>query len=219
MNDSDDAGASDLQALADESARQFLDGHLTPEEKRHAFNIGRVCLEFACLEEAIGDLAAGLAQVRSGSTAYMDFVKTGTAVANTIGDISAVDPHWSNLRTDYQRFKTERDRFAHASVGTMVEKKEDHDGRMVFHFVTGRQKHPRGELHRLGQVSDLPSNEATDDLIREMRKVRMQLLMARAQLSFKHIVSAAVPDMKGMVQRIVQPALDSFRHLFRAEGR
>lgn len=131
MSQPDDAGTSDLQGLVSESSRQFLDGHLTPEEKRHAFNIGRVCLEFACLEAAIGDLAAGLAQARSGATAYMDFVKTGTAAKNAIGDISAADQQWSNLLADYQRFKTERDRFAHASVGAMVEEKEDDDGRRV----------------------------------------------------------------------------------------
>jgi len=219
MSQPDDAGTSDLQGLVSESSRQFLDGHLTPEEKRHAFNIGRVCLEFACLEAAIGDLAAGLAQARSGATAYMDFVKTGTAAKNAIGDISAADQQWSNLLADYQRFKTERDRFAHASVGAMVEEKEDDDGRRVFTFSTGLQKHPRGDQHRLGQVSVLPSDEETDDLIRAMREVRMQLLMARTKLTFERFVSATVPDLKGMIRKLVQPALDSFGHLFRSEGR
>ena len=216
----DDPRDDKFERVARESTQQFLDGHLSPEEERHAMNVGRVCLEFACLEEAIGELAVTLNQVRGGSKAYMALVTTGRGVKKAIKELAAADSRWLNLMTDYERFKSDRDRYAHASVGTVIEERASSDGgRPIIHILTGRQKHPKGDKHHPGQISELPSDQDTDDLIKEMRKLRLGLLTARTTATVNRALSNLMPDFESMTRRLVHSALGNISRSLRGGDR
>lgn len=184
----DDAVDKRLLAAWEASRKRFLAGHMEPELERHCVNVGRITVEFACLEEDIGRL---LIERKPGEKrdheAYMDLVMHSNDIpkklrlaaravnANRIVDLNA-------LADDYWRFKTERDRYAHSSVGGSTF--FDEASRMQT-FKSFQQKHPKGASHPKGRVSDLPTDEETDKLCLEMREYRYALQQAALNATIK----------------------------------
>lgn len=174
---------SDLSGAASESRQRFLDGHMTPALERHCLNVGRVAVEFACLEEDVGHLVVDLETPGGGSdTAYMAVVRFSNDIPKRLRSLARkVDGSCpldlGSIAADYERFKAERDRYAHSSVGGTLSSDAE-SGRLTLR--TMQQKHARGDEHPKGQVSELPSDDEIDQLCRDMRAVRQSLQDARA---------------------------------------
>ncbi len=163
-----------------------------------------MCLEFACLEEDIGELAVsrggGSPEIRE---AYMERVKTGKGVVSAIAEVATDD--LSDLKQPYDAFKVERDRYAHASLGAVLQEERTEDGRRILHLKTERQKHPKGDRHPSGRVSSLPTDKDTDALIRDMRSLRLKLMNAQMRAAVDRATKNMATQMHEMVSRSLQP--------------
>lgn len=195
------------------SVQRFLDGHLSPEEERHARNIGRVCLEFACLEEDIGELAVSRGGGSRDPEAYMERVKHGKGVLAAIAEVATGD--LADLRQRYETFKSERDRYAHASLGAVLLEERTEDGRRILHLKTEMQKHPSGDRHARGRVSSLPTDEDTDQLVRDMRALRMKLMNAQMKATVTRATAHLAGQLQALVGRSLQPMREQVADMLR----
>lgn len=195
---------SDMADAIAESRARFLAGDLTPELERHCRNVGRVAVEFACLEEDIGQLLVALETGRGSSDQeYMEVVRVSSEIPRRLRRIGkhSADPtplDFDALADTYMRFKTERDRYAHSSVGSTLTK--DGESR-VLTLRSMQQKHARGDTHPKGPVSALPTDEETDRLCREMREQRQRLQDARLTQSMKRLVEQWSSPLRAIANR------------------
>jgi hypothetical protein len=203
MSGDKEVASSSRTAAVESSVERFLDGHLSPEEERHARNIGRMCLEFACLEEEIGELAVSRGGGSRDPEAYMERVKTGKGVFSAIAEVATGD--LSDLKQRYSAFKAERDRYAHASLGAVLQEEQTEDGRRILHLKTDLQKHPKGDSHPSGRMSSLPTDEDTDALIRDMRSLRMKLMNAQMRAAVERATKNMATQMHEVDSRSLQP--------------
>lgn len=213
MSDEEEVAGGSLAGAVESSVQRFLDGHLSPEEERHARNVGRVCLEFACLEEEIGGLAVSRGGGIRDPETYMERVKTGKGVVSAIAEIATGD--LSDLGQRYNAFKAERDRYAHASVGSVLQEERTDDGRRILHLRTDLQKHPKGDGHPRGRVSSLPSDEEAVALIRDMRSLRLKLMNALMIASVDRATKNIAIHMQEMVSRGLQPLREQMVDMIR----
>ncbi|GAA0988825.1 hypothetical protein [Nocardioides aquaticus] len=213
MSEDEEAARDSLTTAVESSVERFLDGHLSPEEERHARNIGRMCLEFACLEEEIGELVVSRGGGSPDREAYMERVKTGKGVLSAIAEVATGD--LSDLKERYNAFKAERDRYAHASLGAVLQEEQTEDGRRILHLKTDLQKHPRGDRHPSGRVSSLPTDEDTDALIRDMRSLRMRLMNERMRATVERATKNIATQMHEMVSRSLPPMRERMTDMVR----
>lgn len=212
-------------SAAKAARERFLSGELSPELEGHCLNVGRVAVEFACLEEDIGRLMVALEGGSPSSTAYMKRVRFSNEIPKDLRKLAKnVDAGRGRVlrdaASDYERFKVERDRYAHSSVGTDVT--EDPETGML-QFDLMKQKHARGDEHVKGPVSDLPTVEETDDLVREMRATRSRLQDLRIRALLLRAVekqnTAFNDSMDRMIKKLDEPLRtvipEKIRHLLR----
>lgn len=178
---------NEFVAAANDSRARFLAGQRTPEEERHCRNVGRVAVDFAGLEEDLGQFLVALETgSRGDADDYMKHVRDSGSIRKLFKRIAALDDKHPldavQLKSDYFRFKAERDRYAHASVGsTLIHE----SGRRMIELKTSQHKHPKGADHPLGVFSDLPTDAAADELCREMRQTRQNLEDATNSINMK----------------------------------
>lgn len=182
MNDEgsiDESGGKGAEIYA-EWKSQFLGGALSDEEARHCFNVGRVALEFARLEEEIGHLLFELDESRRDTgTEYMRYVKESAKIGACLTDAArrhpGVDVGWSDVADRYKKFAALRNRYAHASVGaTAVVNPETG----ILEVKSLQEKHAKGESLR-----NLPTDKEIEDLCLAMRQLSFQLWKVRNERS------------------------------------
>ena len=166
---------------------EFLGGHLSDDEQRHFFNVGRVAIEFARVEEEIGHLLFELNENRrDAGTEYMSYIKVSPRIAGFLR--AAADDH-PDLRIDlrsaaerYVDFGDKRNRYAHASVGSTAIVNPETG---VLEVNSMQEKHARSSSFR-----DLPTDDEIDDLCLAMRRMTLDLLETRRERSWARLVRA-----------------------------
>jgi len=166
---------------------EFLSGGLSDDEQRHCFNVGRVAIEFARIEEEIGHLLFELNENRRDTgTEYMGYVSASPRIAEFLR--AAADEH-PDLRVDlrsaadrYVEFGVKRNRYAHASVGSTAIVNAETG---ILEVKSMQEKHARSSSFR-----DLPTDDEIDDLCLAMRRMTLDLLETRRERSWARLVSA-----------------------------
>jgi hypothetical protein len=195
-----------------QSTERFLAGHMSDELERHCRNVGRIAVEFACLEEHIGKVRAALDPGARASQDYMKHVDSVGAISRAFKELkrsTVLNIDAADIEASYWRFKKERDRFAHAAVGSMMEQRADG----VQELKMNRLKHAKSAA-----ITDLPSDDEADKLVREIRAEQLKLFFEPSRLMLLHANQRSVDAAKHAIARIAEApgraARDAFARLW-----
>ncbi|TQL50571.1 hypothetical protein FB467_1683 [Ornithinicoccus hortensis] len=108
---------------------------------------------------------------------------------------SIVDIDTADIEESYWRFKQERDRFAHAAVGSTMEQRADG----VHELMNNRLKHAKSAA-----ITDLPSDDEADELVREIRAVQLKLFFEPSRLMILHANRHSADVAKQTLAQVVE---------------
>lgn len=201
---------TELEQAIKKQREQFLAGHMSDELERHCRNVGRIAVEFATLEALLGNLRTKFENQPADSRDYMRHVSTFAAVKATLKHLRSLPDGTLNLdvaqlETAYWRFKGARDRFAHAAVGSVLERSGDG----VLHIRTDQLKHAKGE-----SIVELPSDAEADTLVCEMRRFQDDLQSESLRMSVVRLNERISASTEGILKRVAQMPGEAIRRSF-----